>query len=68
MFAFWERVSTIVYGILMVATPEFPSRPWKGHTGDPVGFIGEKVITAAVKVEFTCQSPPSPPQTHTQRK
>ncbi|XP_042948175.1 HEAT repeat-containing protein 6 isoform X2 [Carya illinoinensis] len=54
MFAFWERVSTIVYGILMVATPEFPSRPWKGHTGDPVGFIGEKVITAAVKLLDEC--------------
>lgn len=54
MFAFWEQVSTIVYGILTVATPEVPSRPWKGHVGEPVGFIGEKVTTAAVKVECTC--------------
>jgi hypothetical protein len=51
VFACWGQVSTIVYGFLMVPTPEVYARPWKGDTGDTVGFIGEKVITAAVKVE-----------------
>jgi hypothetical protein len=51
VLACWGQVSTIVYGFLTVPTPEVYSRPWKGHTGDIVGFIGEKVITAAVKVE-----------------
>jgi len=66
VFACWRQVSTIVYGFLMVPTPEVYARPWKGHTGDTVGFIGDKVITAAVKVECLPHvwfSPP-PPHTH----
>ncbi|XP_059441155.1 uncharacterized protein LOC132173631 isoform X2 [Corylus avellana] len=54
VFACWGQVSTIVYGFLTVPTPEVYARPWKGHTGDTVGFIGEKVITAAVKVLDEC--------------
>ncbi|XP_030951658.1 HEAT repeat-containing protein 6 isoform X2 [Quercus lobata] len=54
MFACWERVSTIVYGFFMVATPEVAARPWKGNAGDIVGVIGEKVLTAAVKVLDEC--------------
>ncbi|XP_075635937.1 uncharacterized protein LOC142608111 [Castanea sativa] len=49
MFACWERVSTIVYGFFMVATPEVPARSWTGNAGDIAGVIGEKVLTAAVK-------------------
>uniref|UniRef100_A0A2N9IEJ3 Integrase catalytic domain-containing protein n=1 Tax=Fagus sylvatica TaxID=28930 RepID=A0A2N9IEJ3_FAGSY len=54
MFACWERVSSIVYGFLMIATPDVPARPWKGNAGDIVGVIGEKVLTAAVKVLDEC--------------
>lgn len=66
MFACWERVSTIVYGFFMVATPEVPARPRKGNAGDIVGVIGEKFLTAAVKVGPLCMSiplptPPTPP-------
>ena len=49
----------------MVATPEVAARPWKGNAGDIVGVIGEKVLTAAVKVGRLCMSipfPPPPPQ------
>ena len=61
MFTCWERVSTIVYGFFMVATPEVAARPWKGNAGDIVGVIGEKVLTAAVKVGRLCMSIPFPP-------
>ena len=48
MVACWEQVSTIVYGFLR-ATPEVPARQWKGHSGNTVGSIGEKTLTAAIK-------------------
>jgi hypothetical protein len=28
-------------------------RTWKGHAGDTVGFIGEKIVTAAIKVRYS---------------
>lgn len=41
----------MVHGFLRVATPEVNTKPWKGHVGSTVvGFIGEKVVTAAIKV------------------
>lgn len=53
MVACWEQVSTIVYGFLR-ATPEVPARQWKGHSGNTVGSIGEKTLTAAIKVLDEC--------------
>ncbi|EEF43498.1 conserved hypothetical protein [Ricinus communis] len=53
-FACWGRVSSIFSNILRVATLETPIRAWKGHMGDNVGFTGEKVITAAIKVLDEC--------------
>ncbi|KAB2609005.1 hypothetical protein D8674_012173 [Pyrus ussuriensis x Pyrus communis] len=50
MFSCWEQISTIVYGVLRAATHEVPTGSWKGNTGNFVGFIGEKVITATIKV------------------
>jgi hypothetical protein len=50
MFSCWEQIATIVYGLLRAATPEVPAGQWKGHTGSSVGFIGEKIITAAIRV------------------
>ncbi|KAJ6313915.1 hypothetical protein OIU78_017547 [Salix suchowensis] len=52
--ACWERVSIIVSKILRAASLEAPVRMWKGHAGDGVGFIGEKIVTAAVKVLDEC--------------
>lgn len=51
--ACWERVSIIVSKILRAASLEAPVRMWKGHAGDGVGFIGEKIVTAAVKVRYS---------------
>ncbi|KAJ6950730.1 hypothetical protein NC651_004412 [Populus alba x Populus x berolinensis] len=52
--ACWERVSIIVSKILRAASLEAPMRTWKGHAGDTVGFIGEKIVTAAIKVLDEC--------------
>ncbi|XP_038687372.1 HEAT repeat-containing protein 6 isoform X2 [Tripterygium wilfordii] len=54
MFACWEQVSTIVSRVLGVASLGISTRVWKGHVGNYDGFVGEKVITAAVKVLDEC--------------
>lgn len=51
--ACWERVSIIVSKISRAASLEAPMRTWKGHAGDTVGFIGEKIVTAAIKVRYS---------------
>ncbi|KAM1339707.1 hypothetical protein ACFX2I_038454 [Malus domestica] len=53
MFSCWEQISTIVYGVLRAAITEVPTG-YKGNTRNFVGFIGEKVITAAIKVLDEC--------------
>ena len=50
MFSYWERVSTIVYGFLRKEINEVHSRPWKGPVGNTMGVVGERVLTAAIKV------------------
>ncbi|KAH9774783.1 DUF4042 domain-containing protein [Citrus sinensis] len=50
MSSYWQQVSTIVLKILKAASPEVPAKAWKGHVGNTAGFIGEKVVTAAIKV------------------
>lgn len=50
MSSYWQQVSTIVFKILKAASPEVPAKAWKGHVGNTAGFIGEKVVTAAIKV------------------
>ena len=54
MFSCWEQISTIVYNLLRAATPEVHVGQWKGHTGNSVGFVGEKIITAAIRVRVLC--------------
>ncbi|CAK7357536.1 unnamed protein product [Dovyalis caffra] len=50
----WEHISVTVSKILRAATPEAPMRTWKGHAGDNVGFLGEKIVTASIKVLDEC--------------
>lgn len=50
MSSYWQQVSAIVFKILEAASPEVPAKAWKGHVGNTAGFIGEKVVTAAIKV------------------
>ncbi|CAL5376044.1 unnamed protein product [Camellia sinensis] len=50
----WEQVSSTVLGFLRLNTLEVSTRPWKDNIGKVVGSIGEKVITAAIKVLDEC--------------
>ncbi|THG16203.1 hypothetical protein TEA_002765 [Camellia sinensis var. sinensis] len=50
----WEQVSSTVLGFLRLNTLEVPTRPWKDNIGKVVGSIGEKVMTAAIKVLDEC--------------
>lgn len=52
MFAFWEQVSSVVSNFLHEAAPEVSTGQWRVQSRNSVGIIGEKVITAAVKVTF----------------
>lgn len=54
MLECWGTVSTTVHKFLREATAEASVRTWKEHTGSEVSFIGEKIITAAVKVLDEC--------------
>ncbi|CAN6585706.1 unnamed protein product [Malus baccata var. baccata] len=49
LFRFSEQVSNPT-----ISTHEVPTGSWKGNTGNFVGFIGEKVITATIKVLDKC--------------
>ncbi|KAJ4839057.1 hypothetical protein Tsubulata_027630 [Turnera subulata] len=55
MMGCWENVAGIVSKILGAAALEVPTRTsLKGSVVDNIGFIGEKVITAAIKVLDEC--------------
>lgn len=53
-FAFWEQVSSVVSNFLHEAAPEVSTGQWRVQSRNSVGIIGEKVITAAVKVLDEC--------------
>lgn len=48
--ACWERVSILVYNLLQSAVVEDPATTWKASVKEPVGYIGDKILTAAIKV------------------
>ncbi|KAF7828083.1 HEAT repeat-containing protein 6 isoform X1 [Senna tora] len=50
----WEHISASVYGILGIVFPEAPSRNSSELGSYPSAFIGEKVLTAAIKVLDEC--------------
>lgn len=50
MLSYWERVSAIVYGYLKRDNAEVNARKWKAHTSNTTGVLGEKVLTANIKV------------------
>ena len=49
--ACWTQVSSTIHGFFRLASPEVPARSWKGNVGNVLP-IGEKVITAAIKVRY----------------
>ncbi|XP_010436900.1 PREDICTED: HEAT repeat-containing protein 6 isoform X2 [Camelina sativa] len=52
--AYWERVSVLVYKLLMSAVDEVSPTTWKASVRESVGYIGDKVLTAAIKVLDGC--------------
>ncbi|CAN8276875.1 unnamed protein product [Cochlearia groenlandica] len=50
--AYWERVSVLVYKLLKSAVED--SATWKASIREHVGYIGDRVITAAIKVLDGC--------------
>uniref|UniRef100_A0A1J3DAH3 HEAT repeat-containing protein 6 n=1 Tax=Noccaea caerulescens TaxID=107243 RepID=A0A1J3DAH3_NOCCA len=52
--AYWERVSVLVYKLLQSAVVEDSPATWKASVREPVGYIGDKVLTAAIKVLDGC--------------
>ncbi|CAH8317896.1 unnamed protein product [Eruca vesicaria subsp. sativa] len=52
--ACWERVSVLVYKLLQSAVVEDPATKWKASVKEPVGYIGDKILTAAIKVLDGC--------------
>ncbi|KAF8114014.1 hypothetical protein N665_0043s0084 [Sinapis alba] len=52
--ACWERVSVLVSKLLQFAIVEDPGTTWKASVKEPVGFIGDKILTAAIKVLDGC--------------
>ncbi|XP_024004640.1 uncharacterized protein LOC18029060 isoform X2 [Eutrema salsugineum] len=52
--AYWERISVLVYKLLQCAVVEYPATTWKASVREPVGYIGDKVLTAAIKVLDGC--------------
>ncbi|KAJ4977016.1 hypothetical protein NE237_002122 [Protea cynaroides] len=59
MAAYWEQISTIVYGLVRLANLEAPNsevsiQSLKGDSRNSIGLSGEKFITAAIKVLDEC--------------
>ncbi|KAL0688456.1 hypothetical protein Bca4012_088133 [Brassica carinata] len=52
--ACWERVSVLVYKLLQFGIVEDSGTTWKASVKEPVGFIGDKILTAAIKVLDGC--------------
>ena len=48
--ACWERLSVLVYKLLQFAVVEDPAKTWKASVKEPVGYVGDKILTAAIKV------------------
>ncbi|XP_031397671.1 HEAT repeat-containing protein 6 isoform X2 [Punica granatum] len=52
--ACWEHVFAIVHSHMEVASPEVPTSPRRGLSGNSIRVNGEKVIAAAIKVLDDC--------------
>ncbi|XVF12805.1 hypothetical protein REPUB_Repub08aG0151600 [Reevesia pubescens] len=50
MLVNWGQISAIVYKFLREAPAEVPTKTWKEQAGNTVVFVGEKMVTAAIKV------------------
>ncbi|XP_021274684.1 uncharacterized protein LOC110409597 isoform X2 [Herrania umbratica] len=54
MLACWGQISAIVHKFLREASAEIPAKTWKEQAGNTVLFVGEKIVTSAIKVWDEC--------------
>ncbi|XP_017973347.1 PREDICTED: HEAT repeat-containing protein 6 isoform X1 [Theobroma cacao] len=54
MLACWGQISAIVHKFLREASAEIPTKTWKEQAGNTVLFVGEKIVTSAIKVLDEC--------------
>ncbi|XWS38093.1 hypothetical protein CRYUN_Cryun19dG0101100 [Craigia yunnanensis] len=54
MLVCWGQISAIVHKFLRECTVEVPTKTWKEQAGNTVVFVGEKIVTAAIKVLDEC--------------
>ena len=52
MLVSWGQISAIVHKFLREGTAEVPTKTWKEQAGNTVVFVGEKMVTAAIKVRY----------------
>ncbi|XVF53243.1 hypothetical protein PTKIN_Ptkin05aG0084100 [Pterospermum kingtungense] len=50
----WVQISAIVHKFLREGAAEVPTRTWKEQAGNTIVFVGEKIVTAAIKVLDEC--------------
>ncbi|XVF10239.1 hypothetical protein REPUB_Repub07fG0165800 [Reevesia pubescens] len=54
MLVCWGQISAIIHKFLREGTAEVPTKTWKEQAGNTVVFVGEKLVTAAIKVLDEC--------------
>ncbi|XP_039045292.1 HEAT repeat-containing protein 6 isoform X2 [Hibiscus syriacus] len=54
MLVCWGQLSAIVYKFLREGTAEVASKSWKDQAGNTTVFVGEKIVTASIKVLDEC--------------
>ncbi|KAK8583569.1 hypothetical protein V6N12_067835 [Hibiscus sabdariffa] len=54
MLVCWGQLSAIVYKFLREGTTEVATKSWKEQAGNTAVFVGEKIVTAAIKVLDEC--------------
>ncbi|OMP02756.1 hypothetical protein COLO4_10863 [Corchorus olitorius] len=54
MLVCWGKVSAIVHKYLREATADVPTKTWKEQAENSAPFVGEKIVTAAIKVLDEC--------------
>ncbi|PPR93136.1 hypothetical protein GOBAR_AA27533 [Gossypium barbadense] len=54
MLVCWGKISAIVYKFLREGNAEVATKSWKELAGNTALFVGEKIVTAAIKVLDEC--------------
>lgn len=52
MLVCWGQISAIVYKFLRDGNAEVATKSWKEQAGNTALFVGEKIVTASIKVKL----------------